>query len=85
MYYVAVNVTYIAFSAHRSDTEQVEPGERIIYNSVRMNVGGAYDAGNGVFTCPINGYYFFSITSFSLVSRYNCLSIDSNLMRYTFC
>lgn len=44
----------------------INPGSRIIWESVITNTGGAYNAANGVFTAPVTGVYAFG---FNLLSQ----------------
>ena len=39
----------------------VGTGAVVVYENVDVNVGGAYDAAAGIFTCPVNGYYMFHV------------------------
>ena len=64
---VNVTTTYIGFSAHRNDGSDVAHNERIVFEHVTTNLGGGYDPTTGIFTCPISGYYFVSVTTFSQV------------------
>jgi hypothetical protein len=50
----------IAFSATRTAGNITSGPTTIVWNSVKSNVGSAYNAGTGIFTAPINGVYFFS-------------------------
>ena len=63
----SANVTYVGFSAYRSSGDRVGGWQRIPYDTVITEVGGAYDPSTGIFTCPVNGYYYFSLSSFSTV------------------
>ena len=35
------------------------------FNTAPSNVGGGYDTGTGVFTCPVTGLYFFATSVYS--------------------
>ena len=52
----------IAFSASRTAGTLVQTGTNttIVWNSLRLNAGGAYSNSTGIFTAPVNGVYFFS-------------------------
>ena len=63
-----MNTSYVGFHAQRTLSDSVEANSQVVYNDVRFEVGGAYDAGSGNFICPVNGYYFFSVSCFSDVS-----------------
>lgn len=62
-----LTATYIGFSAIREDTTNVGFLETVVYDTVTSNLGGGYDSGTGIFTCPISGYYYFSVVAFSVV------------------
>ena len=44
------------------------PGSIIAFNGITLNLGDAYNNNTGVFTCPVDGNYFFMT---SLMSGYN--------------
>ena len=54
-----------AFSAFRASSATVAEGATIAFDSERFDVSGNYDSTTGVFTCPQDGYYFFSLTVYS--------------------
>ena len=54
-----------AFSAYRNLETEVAGGATIVWNSERFDVSSSYDTSTGVFTCPQDGYYFFSVTVYS--------------------
>ena len=58
----------IAFSAWRGSDELINPDEIIIYEIVDSNLGDAYNPATGIFTCPVNGYYVFSVFAMSQLS-----------------
>lgn len=53
-----VGFTVQAFS-HRNYTD----GEIVVYEEVVTNYGGHYDPSAGIFTCPVTGYYLFSLST----------------------
>ena len=57
----------IAFSAWRDSDELINTDEIIIFEMVDANLGDAYNPSTGIFTCPVNGYYAFSVFVFSHV------------------
>ena len=60
-----VNTTYVGFHAVRTSSDDVDSGGVVVYDSVYMDVGAAYNAGNGIFTCPVIGYYYFAVTCYT--------------------
>ena len=51
------------FSVYKSNgnvTSSTGAGTQIVYNSVQVNVSSSYNTGNGYFTAPIAGTYYFS-------------------------
>ena len=61
----AANAPVAAFSAYRSSTGSVAGGATIVWDSERYDVNDDYNEANGFFTCPQDGYYFFSISLYS--------------------
>ena len=57
----------VAFTAFAYDATYTEPGTTITFNGTATNLGNAFDAASGVFTCPITGYYLFYA---SIMSNY---------------
>ena len=55
----------IAFTAHAHTKVYDTAGQTITFDDVTTNIGDAFDAPTGVFTCPVTGVYVFhaSITS----------------------
>ena len=45
---------------------------KIVYDSVLINVGDAYDSRTGVFTCPVEGVYVFTWSTMSRGERQHC-------------
>jgi len=53
--------TQVAFSAVRdvsNNYETLSDGATIVFNKALTNVGGGYNTGNGIFTCPVTGIYY---------------------------
>ena len=55
-----------AFSASRSQSKSLGPGEIILFDKVWTNVGHGYNPKTGKFTAPQSGLYQFSGTVMSL-------------------
>ena len=68
LFSLAVNTSYVGFFAQRTVSDEVAAYGQVAYNDVITEVGGAYDAASGSFVCPVNGYYFFTVTVTSDVS-----------------
>ncbi|XP_053393648.1 heavy metal-binding protein HIP-like [Mercenaria mercenaria] len=68
----------VAFKAHL--TKSVSPGanERIFFDDVRLNLGGAYHAHLGGFVTPYNGTYLFSVSVCSTSGHYIVLDLMRN-------
>ena len=53
----------IAFTAAISSDFQVFPPlGTIIWEEIITNIGGGFNPGTGIFTCPQDGHYFFSVS-----------------------
>lgn len=48
-----------SFSAWRSITGVFNAGSYFVYDAVLYNIGNGYNAGNGLFTAPVGGVYYF--------------------------
>lgn len=69
----------IAFDAElKSPLKGIRSGQKIIFPVIRENIGGGYEAGNGVFTAPLSGVYVFQWTTVvtELVSTETVLVVD---------
>ena len=73
----------VAFSAWRASRDAVSSGAVIIYENVDVNVGGAYDAATGIFTCPVDGYYMFSVFTMTESGASIFLVISFSVLRKT--
>ncbi|XP_045165025.2 heavy metal-binding protein HIP-like isoform X2 [Mercenaria mercenaria] len=59
----SANCKNVAFRAQLTqDLGSVTLGQKIIYDSVELNLGNAFHPFHGVFTAPCDGIYLFSIT-----------------------
>ncbi|XP_070581035.1 complement C1q-like protein 4 [Ptychodera flava] len=66
------NMSRMAFSAARkSNLGPVSGHTAVIYDKVYANVGNAYNASNGTFTCSVSGVYFFMFSALSHSSSYD--------------
>ena len=53
---------FYGFSAYESASSTVSVGSTIVLRRTRLNEGGSYNTGTGVFTAPIDGIYIFHAT-----------------------
>ncbi|XP_041030655.1 complement C1q tumor necrosis factor-related protein 1-like [Carcharodon carcharias] len=54
----------VIFDVQRSTMNHVLTSvDPIVYDTVNVNFGGAYNSTTGIFTCPMCGTYFFSYSS----------------------
>jgi len=58
-------------SMHRSE-------KQVIWTNIEYNIGSAYDASNGKFTCPYDGIYSFYATSSINGEKYGIIDIMVN-------
>ncbi|KAL4239190.1 hypothetical protein ACF0H5_000007 [Mactra antiquata] len=47
----------------------ITKGQKIIFDTVNLNIGGCFEKTTGVFTAPINGLYLFSVSIESYASN----------------
>ncbi|XP_033744519.1 complement C1q tumor necrosis factor-related protein 2-like [Pecten maximus] len=60
------DVQETAFSAQMNNTiEHLNLHQTVIFESVILNEGRSYDNLTGVFTCPVEGVYYFSVSLLS--------------------
>ena len=72
----------MAFTATMYEQKNTYSNEKIIFNQVLTNEGGAYDGTSGVFTCPSSGVYAFTWTIMTLRNQKSCetfLSINGTV------
>ena len=53
----ARNPNVVAFLAYRENGDGVTAGSAVVFETVAMNLGGAYDSSSGIFTAPVHGLY----------------------------
>ena len=70
--------TGVGFSAFSSATMDYDQGATVGFDSVVSNVGGFYNADTGIFTCPTDGLYSFSVSAESDFDYYATLDIIRN-------
>jgi hypothetical protein len=59
-----------AFSASRSKSKSLGPGEIILFDHIWTNVGNGYNLNTGKFTAPKGGLYQISGTIMSVSGKY---------------
>ena len=61
--------TQVMFHARLSSNKEYPTGTTITFDEVVTNLGGQYAPGVGVFQCPVDGYYVFSVSFHSYRNR----------------
>ena len=61
----SANQHHVAFTASTSVLRNASANATIVFDQVETNVGQAYDARTGIFTCPYSGNYYFSHSALS--------------------
>jgi hypothetical protein len=72
--------TVVAFRATCIDKSSTNGYHPVIWKSVEYNIGSAYDASNGQFTCPYDGIYSFYATSATYRDMYQAYRYSSSIL-----
>ena len=75
--------TSVAFTAVLSKQVSVSSGQPVVWDKVLLNLGGAYNASNGAFTCAVGGVYALSIHVVGLSFEQACITLQHNTNRIT--
>ena len=77
---------HVAFTAtHSTNASAFGAYATIIFDTVESNVGRGYDTKTGVFTCPFNGYYFFTHLALSPYNGHIETDISRIVRKPDFC
>ena len=57
--------TDVSFSVYKIGSQTASAGEIISFEGVRTNNGGHFDTEVSIYTCPLNGTYFFTFSMFA--------------------
>lgn len=68
----------VAFKAHLSQAISPAANQRIVFDDVQFNLGGAYHSHLGGFLAPVNGTYMFSVSVCSDGGHYVVLNLMRN-------
>ncbi|XP_052814599.1 caprin-2-like [Mya arenaria] len=60
----------VMFKARRMKVLSLDKGQTMIFKDVMFNNGSGYDNNRGVFTCPVEGVYLFTIHLCSQTNKY---------------
>ena len=66
-FYVGI---FVAFSASTRVNTNYSYPDRIVFEDILTNVGDHYDPTTGVFICPVDGIYQFSLSLFRWNDKY---------------
>merc|ERR1719239_1527354 len=61
---VEPNVFFSAVVSSPNGYVTLSTGQVIVFDKVISNEGNAYNKQNGIFTCPLDGFYFFELHVF---------------------
>ncbi|XP_060553951.1 A disintegrin and metalloproteinase with thrombospondin motifs adt-1-like [Ruditapes philippinarum] len=75
----------VSFLSALNDTHTYQPGDKVIFDVVKVNQGSAYNATNGTFTAPRNGMYQFSLTLTSQPNQNYSIMLVKNQHTNEFC
>lgn len=73
----------IAFSAYRSKSQTLSPGEKVIIDRVQTNVGNGYEPSTGVFKATHPGLHHFTAVLMSSENKDLSLYLNLNGLRMT--
>lgn len=51
----------VVFNVKTAKDVSPQANQKILFNTILLNLGGAYDEATGIFTAPVNGTYMFAI------------------------
>lgn len=55
----------VAFSTALTTTSTINVNQNVVFDKIITNVGNGYDKSSGIFTAPISGLYFISVSLFN--------------------
>ena len=56
-----MHTSTIAFSATSYSEKAYKRGETVIFDTTLVNIGNYYSSQTGTFTCPVDGFYQFTV------------------------
>ncbi|XP_073704543.1 complement C1q tumor necrosis factor-related protein 6-like [Garra rufa] len=72
------NIAFAAALGNRGDVGPFSTNVPLVYQRVFLNAGSCYNTGTGIFTAPVKGVYFFSLSGHNKSSKPMGLTLLKN-------
>uniref|UniRef100_A0A673ICG7 Cerebellin 7 n=1 Tax=Sinocyclocheilus rhinocerous TaxID=307959 RepID=A0A673ICG7_9TELE len=72
------NIAFSATLGNRGDVGPFNTNFPLVYQKVFLNAGSCYNTGTGIFTAPVKGVYFFSLSGHNKTSKPMALRLFKN-------
>uniref|UniRef100_A0A671KLE8 Cerebellin 7 n=1 Tax=Sinocyclocheilus anshuiensis TaxID=1608454 RepID=A0A671KLE8_9TELE len=72
------NIAFSATLGNRGDVGPFNTNVPLVYQKVFLNAGSCYNTGTGIFTAPVKGVYFFSLSGHNKTSKPMALRLFKN-------
>uniref|UniRef100_A0A8C1AL13 Cerebellin 7 n=1 Tax=Cyprinus carpio carpio TaxID=630221 RepID=A0A8C1AL13_CYPCA len=72
------NIAFAATLGNKGDVGPFSTNFPLVYKKVFLNAGSCYNTGTGIFTAPVKGVYFFSLSGHNKTSKPMALRLFKN-------